>query len=136
MRVAYFSFLRAAASVELAVSAVRLRGHKSGLQDTLRNQPFTHLALVPLGVGSVLDVKVVVLHQAEELVAGGRFGVNDTVLDEPLVDVGGRPGVVDGVGGLGVGDPDVVEERSAAGGSRGGDDIVLLEPGAELVVIP
>jgi hypothetical protein len=44
--------------------------------------------------------------------------------------------VVDGVGGLGVGDPDVVEERSAAGGSRGGDDIVLLEPGAELVVIP
>lgn len=79
------------------------------LHDAFGNQPFTHLALGPPGVRSVLSIVVVALHQAQELVAGGMLRVNNAVLDKPFVQVGGRPSVVDRVSCLGVGNSDVVE---------------------------
>lgn len=104
--------------------------------DTLADEPVSHVALGPLGVGSVLGFKVVVLHKIDELVSGSGLGVDDAVLDEPVVDGRGGPGIVDRVGSLQVGDLDVVEQSSSSGGFRGRDDIVLLEPRSELVVIP
>lgn len=104
--------------------------------DTLRNEPVTHLRLVPRGVSSVLDIPVVVLHLLEELVTGGGLGVNDTVLNEPIVNGGGRPSLVDRAGGLVVGGPYIAKERSSACGSRGADNVVLLEPSSELVIVP
>jgi hypothetical protein len=106
------------------------------LHDTLGDQPLSHLALVPFGVSSVLGVIVVVLHQREELVPSGRFGVDDTVSDKPFMKVRGGPSVVDRVGCFRVCDLDVVEESSSASRSRGGNNIVLLEPSPELVVVP
>lgn len=58
------------------------------------------------------------------------------MLDEPFVNGRSRPGLVDGAGQFGVGDLDAVQESSATGRGRARDDIVCLEPGAELVVVP
>lgn len=58
------------------------------------------------------------------------------MLDQPLVNGRVGPGVVNRTGGLEVGDSDVVEEGRSAGRSRSRDDIVLFQPGSELVVVP
>ena len=104
--------------------------------DTLGDKPVSHLRLAPRGVGSVLGIPVVGPHLVEKLVAGSRLGVNDTVLDEPLVNGRGRPGLVDWVGGLTVGGLDIVKEGGTTGWGGSGDDSVLLEPSSELVVVP
>lgn len=120
----------------LVVSLGRTRPDTSDLHDTLANEPVSHLRLGPGRVGSVLSVKVVVLHLFDELVSGSGLGGDDTVLDKPFVDSRGRPSFVNGGGSLEVGDPDIVQESSSTCGGRGRDNIVLLEPSSELVVVP
>lgn len=58
------------------------------------------------------------------------------MLDEPFVDSRGGPSFVDGSGSLEVGDLDVVQECSSTSWGRSRDDVVLLEPCSELVVVP
>lgn len=82
---------------------------RQNLHDALRHKPVSHVTVLPSAVSSVLGLPVVLLHQLEELLPLGWLGVDDTVLDEPLVDGRGGPGVVDGLGGFQVSCSDIVQ---------------------------
>ena len=57
--------------------------------DALGDEPVAHVTLAPFTVRSVLGFPVVVFHKIKELVTSSGFGMNDPVLEKPLVNYTG-----------------------------------------------
>ena len=102
-------------------------GPNDDSHDTLRDQPVPHLEVGPGGPDLVLGLPVVVLHQHEHAlsVVGG---LEDSVGDQPSLEVVVGPTVVDGVVQVLVEDVGHLLEQQVSGvGRLGLDDVLLLE---------
>ena len=84
----------------------------------------------------VVGVVVVIPHLSQQLFTRCSRRRDDVVGDEPLADVAVRPRLPNRVNGVEVMVPHLYEELVTLRLLLGLDDAMLLEPGAQLVVIP
>lgn len=112
------------------------KGMWENLHDTFRDQPIPHLTVRPFGVGSVLGIVIIILHEFQKLLPSCRLGVDDTMLNKPFMNSASGPSLVKGVGNLQISDTDIVEKSSTSSRLGSGDNIVFFEPCSELVIVP